>query len=151
MTETMLLEGASVFQAEGEVVEAGSNRAFLLTANSVWLIASGKVDVFTVPLEGGQVSGARRHLLRLSEGDVLFGIDADEDLRLGLLVVGVAGTVISRMPFERIRQLSATSEHGREIQSHVMKWVSALSASIAAHLVPKRCQDIGVSAALPAG
>ena len=39
----------------------------------VWLVEQGSADVFLVPLREGEAVGVRHHLLRVPQGDVLFG------------------------------------------------------------------------------
>jgi NHLM bacteriocin system ABC transporter ATP-binding protein len=42
--------------------------------NSVWIVSSGILDLFTVATRNGDLFGARHHVLRIEEGDAVFGV-----------------------------------------------------------------------------
>jgi NHLM bacteriocin system ABC transporter ATP-binding protein len=45
-------------------------------ANSVWIVRSGKLDLFVVATRNGSLYGARQHVLRVQEGHAVFGVGA---------------------------------------------------------------------------
>src|SRR5438045_4181725 len=42
--------------------------------NSVWIVQSGKLDLFMVATQDGALYGARNHVLRVEEGQAVFGL-----------------------------------------------------------------------------
>ena len=85
---------------EGRQIEVGSDRPILLDdPDSVLVVSSGKVDVFSTQADVGQTMGPRRHLCRIETGQALFGMDlghTNEGFRI--LAVGVADTAYSGRP-----------------------------------------------------
>ena len=62
---------------EGEAVEAGANRSFLLDVGGVWFVEQGRMDVFCVRLAADGTVAGRTHIARVPAGQCLFGHDAD--------------------------------------------------------------------------
>src|SRR5207244_9396915 len=57
----------------GDLVSVGANHPLLLGSGDVWIVAEGAVDVFAVPVAGGEVAGHRHHVLRAVAGAGWFG------------------------------------------------------------------------------
>ena len=74
---------------------AGTDRSCSTTLTLVFVVVSGKVDVFSTQADVGQTMGPRSHLCRIETGQAMFGMDlshATEGFRI--LAVGVADTVL---------------------------------------------------------
>ena len=61
-------------------IEVPAHRPTLLDdQDSAWLIEAGTVDVFFVQDHNGGDAGPRRHVLRATSGDAIFGFGAGGD------------------------------------------------------------------------
>jgi len=60
--------------AGAEVVTPMPNRPFSIhQPGQVWIVESGKLDLFLVDVDGDDVTGPREHVLRVEPGDAVFG------------------------------------------------------------------------------
>jgi len=129
-----------LFQQAGTTSAAGGNQPFLLNdPDSVWLVQSGRVDLFAVRLEGGQPVGSRAHVLRVEAGGILFGMELS-GRQMGLLAVGLAGTSVSRVSGTEFFRVAAERERSAEIAASIGDWVNALWSGLHSGLAPKRSQ-----------
>jgi hypothetical protein len=70
-------------------------RAFALQgAGLVWIVETGKLDVFLAPMESGSPAGALTHVVRVEEGGALFPLPLDPVSSLGFLAAPAAETVV---------------------------------------------------------
>src|SRR5688572_6865942 len=98
-------------RAQGEPLDVGGNKPFALDgAGTVWLVESGRVEVFVVNIDGGQPTGARRHFFTAEPGDVMFGVDRPA-AGLGLLAVGAVGTRLVRLPIDVVQRFAQDPDH----------------------------------------
>src|SRR6266536_1663492 len=105
----------------GDVVAVGANHPLLLSAGEVWVIVQGAVDVFVVPVAGGEPTGHRQHVLRADVGAGLFGVaPAGPPNDLGLLAVGTAGTRLERVPPAALTDAARASDVGALVEQWVI-------------------------------
>ncbi|MHB8157175.1 MAG: NHLP bacteriocin export ABC transporter permease/ATPase subunit, partial [Desulfocucumaceae bacterium] len=118
---------ANLFVNEGTLFPVEGNRPVLLTdPGFVWFVESGKLSVFSVPVEDNSPAGSRHFLFEAGAGDLLFGIDAGGgDEKIGLLASGLAGTRLVQITLERFYEL-VSRDGGEEILSRVNLWLKAL-------------------------
>ncbi len=117
----------------GDVVAVGANHPLLLSAGEVWVIVQGAVDVFVVPVAGGEPTGHRQHVLRADVGAGLFGVaPAGPPNDLGLLAVGTAGTRLERVPPAALTDAARASDVGALVE----QWVIAVSAALTPEAPP---------------
>ena len=70
-------------------------RAFALQgAGLVWIVETGKLDVFLAPMESGSPAGALTHVVRVEAGGALFALPLDPVSSLGFLAAPAAETVV---------------------------------------------------------
>jgi NHLM bacteriocin system ABC transporter ATP-binding protein len=70
-------------------------RAFALQgAGLVWIVETGKLDVFLAPMESGSPAGALTHVTRVEAGGALFPLPLDPVSSLGFLAAPAAETVV---------------------------------------------------------
>jgi NHLM bacteriocin system ABC transporter ATP-binding protein len=107
---------------------------FLLSGNDrLWIIETGKVDLFLVHVEAGEPSGPRYSLLRLEAGKALFDVPATQNF--GLLACPAPGSRLGG-PFRFPAQL-------REGQQNLIDdWIGTLSASLSGPIAPKSAKQI---------
>ncbi|WP_309673267.1 NHLP bacteriocin export ABC transporter permease/ATPase subunit [Gemmatimonas sp.] len=89
---------------------AGNNAAVWLDDRDVtWLVVSGDVDVFAVPMRHGQVDGPRSFLFRAQAGMILPGVGYDARSRITMMAVGGADTRVARLSTATWRSASTVS------------------------------------------
>lgn len=134
----------SVFEKEGIPVELGKNRPLRLAeSRSVWWIRSGKADVFAVHVADGKPVGMRTHLLRLEEGQALFGFgEYEEGKGLELIAVGDSETSLLKLSLRRLSELDADSSYSEAIEDLIHTWITGLSLKLREQMPPKVCEEI---------
>lgn len=129
---------AQSLEVFGERSVVLANEPMVLSdATSAWLVESGKVEVFTVKIEGGEGAGPRSHFLTVDEGSAFFGLDHEaEGYDHGFLAVGKAGSVLRRYDLDRLQTFAAVPEHRKRLAQWVDEWIRTLSRRLT-HDVPK--------------
>jgi NHLM bacteriocin system ABC transporter ATP-binding protein len=124
-----LLEQSKDFFDLGESETIPANAPFLLSdSNCMWLVQSGKVEIFTVQVEKGKPVGARDHFISIGEGEVFFGLDADTlGFDSGFLAVAKAGSVVVKYDVERLPMYTPDAGHRELLIKAVGGWVAGLS------------------------
>ncbi len=123
---------------EGRSITVESNKPLLLDdPNLVWVVYSGQVDVFSVPLQGEKVVGPRQHLFRVVGGQLLFGIQPEENTGFNLLASGTPGTSLIQIQRNRFQEMADEPETGEFMAQMVNHWVQALSSCVAFSVPPK--------------
>lgn len=123
------IEKPKTFEEEGEELVTAANRPMVLSdPDSVWLVESGKIEIFTVTLEQGQPVGARTHFVTIEPGQLFFGMDTDRyGMGSGFLAVGKAGSRLRHFSAARLLRLAAEPAHRARVAPMVERWVDALS------------------------
>ena len=67
-----LLDAAAL--SAGRTLAVSGNRPVRLHPERVWIVRTGRIDVFATWMVNGEPEGARRHLFRLEAGDPVFGV-----------------------------------------------------------------------------
>jgi NHLM bacteriocin system ABC transporter ATP-binding protein len=123
---------------EGRLVQVENNRPLLLNdKDSAWIVYSGIIDVFVVPLKDGEVYGTRRHLFRSGTGQLLLGVSGRYGHEMGILVTGTPGSRLLQLPLKRLKELTADMEYSDFAEAMLNDWVIALSSSVSPNLVPR--------------
>jgi len=143
-------------EEEGERLVTAANRPLVISdPEAVYLVESGKIEIFTVQLEAGQPVGARTHFVTVDAGQAFFGMDTDRyGMGSGFLAVGKAGSELRRYSSARLMRLAGLPEHRERISTLVGHWVEALSRRLVQGLaLPKVAVAIeaGGEAELPTG
>lgn len=116
-------------EEKGERVVAAANAPFLIDdPTAMWIVTSGKVELFTVQVEAGRPAGARTHFLTVDAGGGFFGLDSDRfGHGSGFLAVGKAGSELRRFDIEELQLLALVPAHRERIARLVARWVEGLS------------------------
>lgn len=123
---------------EGRSVVVESNKPLLLDdPDLVWVVYSGQVDVFSIPVKDDQVVGARKHLFRVQGGQLLFGIQPDEGSDFQLLASGTPGTNLIQIERTRFQEMVTDPESSEFMARMVADWVLALSSCASLSVPPK--------------
>ncbi len=135
------IEKPKGFEDEGEVVVVAANKPFVLSdPDSVYLVESGRIEIFTVTLEQGQPAGARTHFVTVEAGGLFFGMDTDRyGMGSGFLATGKAGSELRHFSAARLMRMAAERDGHRErIAPLVARWIEALSRRLIVDLeVPR--------------
>ena len=127
---------------EEGALEIGAHRPLDLDGDGVWLVESGRVDVFMVARDGGGLSGGRHPLVRVEGGQAVFGLfrPTGDPHASGMIGVGRFDTRVRRLPLE-------------DAPLELLEgWIRALVTTISA-IPPKRCAELqpGAVVDLPVG
>ena len=122
---------------DGTKLHVGYHNPFLVTEpGRIWLVLKGSVDVYAVPLLEGTPIGTGRHLLRVEEGGLVFGIapisaapglDLPPGSEIGLRAVAVMGTELYRANRSDIED--------EDFDLIVVDWIDRWIAELAGALV----------------
>ena len=127
-----------IFENEGTARDVTSNRLLLLDdPESVWLLESGRVQLFMVDTRDGEPVGARKYLAQVEAGQGLFGL-RPEDRAGGLRLVasGKPGTRVLKLERERFAQLAEDATCTAEIAPLIDGWIRTLFSRFSANLAP---------------
>lgn len=140
MTPTAI---ADLFDTVGiEEIVAGNTPFLLNDPQSVWLVRSGRVEVFAVKVQDGQPVGPRYHFLTADPDHALFGMDLERyGQGLGLLAVGVVGTKLRRLDLATVRRIATTSPVTPGFASVLDRWITGVSGGVARGIVPQPRAD----------
>src|SRR5438309_8484951 len=117
--------------------ENGRNWYFCAAdAQKLWIVKSGKVDVFLQEIKGDQL-GARFHLLRVEEGEVIFGLHLSRDTRLVLVASLHPGTLLSAMDLASFRRPG-----GFPRMPLVYEWIHKLYSAFTKTMIPKEYKGV---------
>ncbi len=128
----------AVWKQRGKPIHLAGNRPLSLAGKrDVYLVTKGTVDVFSVPVRGGELSGPRQHLLRLGEGELFTGFGAAHG-QIECVAVGKPGTRV--MCLDRDRWLAAVMDSGRLREAAFLldTWGERLGDGVRQGLRPKR-------------
>jgi NHLM bacteriocin system ABC transporter ATP-binding protein len=144
MTQDIFLEAVNSL---GQVTTTGGNQSFPLTdPESVWYIAKGYVDVFSVSIENDQPSGSRLYFFTSGEGEFLFGIrNAESGFDRGLIAVPSPDAEIIRIELGQIKELWVRPEFSDKLTSQLELWIGHLSHAISKDVNPRT--DLMIEAA----
>lgn len=131
-------DGLAFLEREGDRQEVAGNRPLDLgDEDRMWIVATGQVDVFAVAMDGGQPTGARRHLVRLGPGQLMLGCAADPRTGLGLVAVGLPGTEVAVLGRRRVQDCLRDVESLQRVSALLDQWIDGLTASLARGRPPR--------------
>lgn len=101
-------------------------------ANTVWIVQSGKLDLFVVATKSGSLYGARHHVSRVEEGQAIFGVG--NHLHEAALVASAApGTNVLIIS---LSQLVDVSPNDGDLPVRLIEnWVSRLTRALSEDVV----------------
>src|SRR5918997_1571550 len=96
---------AEQFGIFGNKMDIASNQPLPVgDTEKVWFVGAGTLDIFFMRTENAQPIGARRHVLRLFEGRVMFGLNAESvDPGLALFASASPGANILETSLKQFR------------------------------------------------
>ena len=150
-------QGGTVWAAfrAGDAVQVGGNTPLLLCdPGAVWMVDTGPVHVFVVPLSMGVPAGTRTYLFSVEPGDLVLGPEEDPDTsNTALLIAGVPGSRVLRLPRNRLSSMLITPETAVEAETRLRKWIDSMGAAVRPELPPQQYARLqpGTDARLAAG
>lgn len=124
----------------GRLINVEGRQPIPLTdPQTAWVVYTGRLDVFTVPLEQGKIAGIRRHLLRAEAGQVVLGLGADGEADvqpIAFLAVGGPETRVVQVPRARLEELAQEPEFSAHVVRMLEGWVQGLAQALAINLPP---------------
>jgi len=129
---------------EGRLIRADSSSPILLIdPETAWVVYTGRVDVFLVPIEQGRVVGTRQHLLRAQVGQVVLGVQpiaqtgaSDSAQTTALMAVGDPDTQLLRVKRAALAQFIEAPMFAEQAVAMLEGWVAGLSASLVRQAPP---------------
>lgn len=120
---------------DGEKLSVGYHNPFLVSdPGLIWLVLKGSVDIYAVPLIDGAIAGTGQHLMRVSEGELIFGMPAIPDgtvadgrAQIGLRAVATMGTELFRARRGDIEQ----DDFDLIVVDWIDRWIGALAEILA--------------------
>ena len=115
---------------------AGNLPVSLDDPDSVWFIDRGTVNLFLVEFKDGVEQAAPQHLLQRESGWLLPGVasdkrDKDEGTTLGLIVKGLPGTVLKRLPKSCLSEV-----HPTELAEQFDSWLTGFTDTLSRFATP---------------
>ena len=97
---------------------------------SVWLVETGSLDVFFIPIVDGQPDGTRFHVLRVSPGELLFGFPEQESADHALFAVGNVSSSVREISIATVSELDASGAPSLAAVAALESWVAGLSEAV---------------------
>jgi ATP-binding cassette subfamily C protein len=94
----------------------------------VWVVKSGWLDLFLVPLKDGKAEGARRHVLRITAGQAVFGVGSHLD-HLALIAASAPNTSLLCLSRRQVREMLMAGDEEFPV-TLLEDWISALAAAL---------------------
>ncbi|MGH9566902.1 MAG: hypothetical protein ACRD4F_18360, partial [Candidatus Angelobacter sp.] len=105
--------------------------AFLVEdSHSVWLVRSGKLDLFLVGVKDGEPCGTRRHVLRVEPGQAVFGVGRHRE-NMTLLASPAPGTTLLHLSRAEVQEMLQEQENTTE--RLLEDWVNNLTLAVSDH------------------
>lgn len=125
--------------ARGSREEAQANKPFIIdNAESAWLVETGTVDIFAVQPQNGDLAGPRRHVLRVTRGQAIFGMDANgNEARPKLLAVAEPGSRLLKITLKYLQELTPDGQPNPTGTTLLEDWLLSLSHAVSPGKMPK--------------
>ena len=141
----MNLTLADVFTHDGLRQPTGGNHPFWVDdPDCVWLVETGSVDLFVVPILNDQF-GSRTHLLRAGPGQIIFGLaQGDADPKLRFQAVGTIGAAVHQLARTRLQELCAEDACLNDISQALDGWIQTVYAHLRGSALPRESVPIAL-------
>ena len=117
------------------------NRLFSLhDSESVWVVERGKLFVFLSRMEDGECAEARHPVMRIEEGEAIFGLHAGESGQLELVASAAPSAKIIQRSQREIRELAACGDE--QAIEMLESWINRLGTALVTDTVPQSPIDL---------
>ncbi|MBN1179988.1 MAG: ATP-binding cassette domain-containing protein, partial [Anaerolineae bacterium] len=117
--------------------------------HAAWIVYTGWLNVFALPLEGETVAGIRHHVLHAEAGQIVLGLGSDApaaDRRIALIAVGGPDTSVIKIQQSELKGLVNRADFGPYAIAMLDRWVQALAGVLVSDLPPKESVPIHLGA-----
>jgi NHLM bacteriocin system ABC transporter ATP-binding protein len=124
----------------GRLLEPQPNHPFSIQApESVWIVRSGKLDIFMVHSANGELAGARHHVLRVEQGHAVFGMCPVELSETAIVATATPGTQLLCFSQSGLRALTCPPdpEISADALTLLEDWIFSLGAAASAAAPPR--------------
>jgi NHLM bacteriocin system ABC transporter ATP-binding protein len=129
----------------------GDQPLLLDDPSCAYLTLSEHHQLFCVGYERGESVGRREHMAACGAGQLLFGLEPERhEGATALVLTGVSGSVVWRVPTALLFRLSATPEGQAAVGNLFDTWIKLLVATLPANPVPTRSREVALGAAVDA-
>jgi|WetSurMetagenome_2_1015567.scaffolds.fasta_scaffold12261_2 NHLM bacteriocin system ABC transporter ATP-binding protein len=134
--------GVSRSVTAGDPEEIAGTEPFRIDRpGKAWVVEAGSVDIFAVPSAPGRLVGARRQVLRVREGEGMFGIAPPSGFSAVLLAVPTPGSRV------RMSDTSTSASEHALPDSHPMEsllenWIVRLSEAVISDSPPRHFEFV---------
>jgi ATP-binding cassette subfamily C protein len=133
-----MIQDHPVLTDQSRAAPPGPRPLWLCDEGQVWLVVSGKVDLFAVALRDGEPCGPLRHLFRAQPGQALFGVGQERQAQgIGVLARPVADAQLERLALAQLHELACAPETALDVAAWLDSWVAGLASACARELAPK--------------
>ncbi len=122
---------------DAPLIQAGGNTPLRLSGEGVWLVETGKVQVFACREDTDE---PRFHLATVGAGGLLFG--AREIRGFTLLAVGGRDSSLRDLGMARVRRMVEDPAFARSLAPLLEKWISGLLTEALRTAPPKAFQEL---------
>jgi ATP-binding cassette subfamily C protein len=126
--------------AEGGVeVPLAVGRPLLLSdPEQVLLVLSGRLDLFLVNMEQGKPAGSRFHLLRVEEGQAVFGMKSASYAGQSIVATGAPGTKLVGLSLRETRSRASKQPADVSVLALLEDWIGAIADAAGKPAPPRR-------------
>ena len=120
-------------------IQLGANKPFFLDKNnSLWVVASGDVEIYYVKRDQeGNLKSARNYLYTAKKGDILFSLQTGNEFNeFSLIAVSPKSKLIE------VNKSYIGNLNKEQLEAKIERWVYSLSESIHQKNKPKIYTDI---------
>lgn len=135
----------TLFKKYGEVIQIEGNLPLALNVpDKVYIILSGRAEVFYVQKYNNETYGTRHHLFSVGEGDLAFsfgGLDSNH-ANYEVQLIGIMHTELIAMKAKTLFDLVKQEINQNEIIDRTDEWIRKLSGCVSDKLLPKNANVI---------
>lgn len=131
-------------------LESPSTSAFSIhIPGVVWVVETGRLDLFVVRVAEREFEGARRHFISIEAGQAVFGMSCGSSgLEFGLLANPTPGTEFRCSPLEYWRTTGSRFDATDDRSALLENWISSLTRASGKTLFPKDAVELSPGALL---
>ncbi len=133
----MRSQGLESLKNAKEIEVRGNKQLRLDNRDKVWLVKSGKVDVFAVRTQNNEPYGYRSNIMRFEKDELIFSVEAENIMFIAL---GTPETVC----YEIEKDVFSKEAEKKKLIEAIDNWVSKLSDAISQTLRPKVTGEIDI-------
>jgi NHLM bacteriocin system ABC transporter ATP-binding protein len=142
---------AAHLRSGGILLDPRPNHAFSIhLPDVIWFVQSGKLDLFMVRTAKDGLAGARHHVLRVEQGQAIFGMCPIEGNEHALVASATPGTQLLCVSQSYLRELSRSLDPqlGADAFALLEDWIALLGVVVSAAPPPKVFIELTAGAVL---